>query len=215
VHVTYEAVDDRFAPTATAGETDSVRDKYGLPEHFLLYLGGAERRKNLATLVRAWAHAAPEMRRQGVKLVIVADFPPPDALYPDIPGLVGRLGITDDVYFVRQVHEEDKPALYRSAIGFCYPSRYEGFGFPPLEAMACGAPVLVANQTSLPEVVGDAGLLLPVDDISAWSGAMTHVVSSVAERETMRARGLLRAAMFSWQETARRTVAVYREVLAT
>jgi glycosyltransferase involved in cell wall biosynthesis len=154
------------------------------------------------------------MRLHGVKLVIVADFPPPDPLYPDIRGLVTRLGIASDVHFIRRIDEDDKPAVYRAALAFCFPSCYEGFGFTPLEAMASGVPVLVANETSLPEVVGDAGLLLPADNVADWSEAMHHIASSPSDREAMRKRGLHWAARFSWQETARKTVEIYRAVLA-
>jgi glycosyltransferase involved in cell wall biosynthesis len=215
VHVTYEAVDGRFTPHWSSGEARALRRKYRLPDRFLLYLGGAERRKNLATLVRAWDEVAGDMRGQDVKLVIVADFPPPDALYPDIPGLAAQLGLAPDLHFIRRVDEDDKPALYRAALGFCFPSRYEGFGLPPLEAMACGVPVLAADATSVPEVIGDAGLLLPPDDVTAWADAMRQLVSSAADRHALRERGLRRAARFSWRQTADETIEIYRRVLVT
>jgi alpha-1,3-rhamnosyl/mannosyltransferase len=146
-------------------------------------------------------------------LVIVARFPPPDPLYPDIPALARSLGLRS-VHFVEVVDEEDKPGLYRSALAFAFPSEYEGFGLPPLEAMACGTPVLTSDATSIPEVVGDAALLVPPGDISAWSSAMSRVAQSETLRAVLQSRGLKRAARFTWERTARETLAVYRQVLA-
>jgi glycosyltransferase involved in cell wall biosynthesis len=207
VHVTHEAVDERFLVKGRDGELDQLRSKYRLPPSFFLYTGGAERRKNLETLVRAWRAAVSQLRSRGFQLVIVADFPPSDNLYPDIPGLVQELGLERDIALVSGVDEDDKPALYRAATAFCFPSRYEGFGFTPLEAMACGVPV------SIPEVVGDAACLLEPDDIGGWTEAILHVADSAETRNRLRQQGLKRAANFSWQITAQQTAAVYREVL--
>lgn len=213
VFVTYEAVNERFTPTKEAGEAQRVSSLYGLPERFVLYLGGAERRKNLEMLVRAWARVVDVMRRHDVKLVILADFPPPDPLYPDVPGLIRALGIEKDVVLVPQVHEVDKPAVYRSALAFAFPSRYEGFGFPPLESMACGTPVLSSNASSLPEVVGSGGLLLDPDDESLWAESLIAIASSDRLRAELREKGVRNAARFSWRRTAEQTAAVYRRVL--
>jgi len=213
IHVTYEAADARFNPRAEPGESERLRARYGLPERFVLYLGGAERRKNLETLVRAWRDVPMDPGEKPAELVIVADFPPPDALYPDIPGLTRRLGLEGRVRVVPRVDEADKPALYRSALLFCFPSAYEGFGLPPLEAMACGAPVLASSATSLPEVTGDAACLLPAGDVGAWARAIRALLESVEARARLRESGLVRAARFSWDRTAEQTAAVYREVL--
>lgn len=210
VHVTYEAADSRFHPGEDA---ETVREAYGLPERFILYIGGAERRKNLELLVRAWRRARRHMNDREVRLVVVARFPPPDALYPDIKGLAGSLGLGESIRFVSSVAEEDKPALYRAALAFCFPSTYEGFGLPPLEAMASGVPVLAARATSLPEVLDDGAMLLPPNDEHAWADALEWLVDSDAARSELAQRGLRRAADFSWQSTAQKTVDVYREVL--
>ena len=213
VHVTYEAADERFRPEAEPGELEKVQAKYGLPERFVLYTGGAEKRKNLVTLVRAWARARSTMRRHDVRLVIVAAFPPPDNLYPDVPGLVGRLGLSEDIVLLPQIDEQDKPAVYRAAIAFCFPSMYEGFGFTPLEAMASGTPVLASNVTSIPEVVGEGGWLLDPYDVDAWAEAIRQVVESERIRMELRKRGIQRSYAFSWRRTAEQTVQVYRRVL--
>ncbi|HEX6509268.1 MAG TPA: glycosyltransferase family 1 protein, partial [Chloroflexota bacterium] len=212
VHVTYEAVDERFQPNGSKHELESVRDRYRLPDRFVLYAGGSERRKNLETLIRAWSQIAEAMRRAEVKLVVVARFPAPDALYPDVPGLAASLGL-EDVIFLPSVEEADKPALYRAALAFCFPSLYEGFGFPPLEAMASGVPTISSNAASLPEVVGNGGLLLPPDSIGIWAEAIQHIVECNADRQDLRRRGLAQAATFSWRRTAEETVRIYRTVL--
>jgi glycosyltransferase involved in cell wall biosynthesis len=212
VHVTPEAAGDGFSPEATNGEAMSLRERYRLPARYLLYLGGCERRKNLETLIRAWSRVERRMADREVSLVVVARFPRPDLLFPDIPGLARELG-TKRVCFLPYVDETDKPALYRQAVGFCFPSRYEGFGLPPLEAMASGTPTLVSNASSLPEVVGQAARMLDPTDVDAWAGAMLDLVDDEGAREDLAHRGLQRAAEFSWEQTARRTAAVYRSVL--
>lgn len=213
VTVTYEAVDEVFQPNGVEDEADILRSRYRVPERYLLYTGGAEKRKNITLLVRAWEQAREAMRRQECKLVIVADFPPPDPLYPDIPRLIREVGLSAEVYVVPRVAQSDMPALYRSALGFCFPSRYEGFGFTPLEAMACGAPVVASNATSLPEVVGEGGWLLPPDDAGAWAEAMIRLASSDGDRRHLVERARQQVGRFSWRVTAEQTAQVYRNVL--
>lgn len=211
IHVTYEAADPRFSPQPLP-EDGELRSRYPLPENFILYIGGAERRKNIATLVRAWKRIAPDMRRRGVKLLVVAHFPPADRLYPDVPRLARDLAL-EDIVFMDSVDEADKPALYRAATACCFPSVYEGFGFTPLESMASGTPLLASSASSIPEVVGDGGILLPPEDDAAWADALLEVVDSPPRRTELTARGLIQARQFSWRKTAEETVAVYREVL--
>ncbi len=214
VYVVYEAVDERFRPDHRPETIRHVREKYRLPERFVLYLGGAERRKNVEILIRAWALRARSLADRDVQLVIVARFPAPDELYPDTVGLAHSLGISKSVLFLPYVDEVDKPAIYAAAMLFCFPSTYEGFGLPPLEAMASGVPTIASHATSLPEVVGDGGVLLPPDDADLWSRTIERLLDSSQERAVLAERGLARAATFSWRTTALETAAVYRSVLA-
>jgi glycosyltransferase involved in cell wall biosynthesis len=215
VHVTYEAVEARFHPDQPSSALEQVKAKYHLPERFALYLGGAERRKNIETLIRAWARAVRALRDRELKLVVVARFPPPDDLYPDIPGLVRSEGLDRDIILISHVDECDKPALYAASLLFCFPSLYEGFGFPPLEAMASGVPVLCSNASSLPEVVGDAARTVPPEDVEAWRDAIVRLTDSESERARLASLGLKRAAEFSWSRTAQQTVAIYRHLLSS
>ena len=114
--------------------------------------------------------------------------------------------------FTGWVPEEDKPTLYSGARALVFPSLYEGFGLPPLEALACGTPVIASNRGSLPEIVGDGGLLLEPDDLEGLAAAMQKLLSDDTLREDLREKGLAHAARFSWEKTARETLAVYREV---
>jgi glycosyltransferase involved in cell wall biosynthesis len=208
--VIYLAADAGCRPVDDPAERARLRSKYHLPERFVLYLGGFDVRKNVRTIVEAFSTLKQE-RAAGWKLVIAGGLPEVDTpLFPD-----PRIGADSAVLFIGQVAEEDKPALYSSARAFLFPSRYEGFGLPPLEAMACGTPVLCANSSSLPEVVGDAGVLLDPFDAAAWSRALAGVIGDDARWSALRASGLAQSAKFSWERTARETLEVYRSVART
>jgi glycosyltransferase involved in cell wall biosynthesis len=133
-------------------------------------------------------------------------------LFGDTLRAIEQSGVGDQVLLTDYVSEADLPALYSGALCFVYPSYFEGFGLPPLEAMQCGTPVIVGNRTSLPEVVGDAGLLVNPFDEGEITEAMARLIDNPDLRGELRFKGLERAAKFSWQETARRTLDVYRQV---
>jgi glycosyltransferase involved in cell wall biosynthesis len=208
------AADARFAPQSEA-EIARVREKYALTERFVLYVGINKPHKNLATLLEAWARVECD-----AMLVVAGAW---DARYAhttadrrpmtDVQSLaVG--GHRSAVKFIRDVDDADLAALYAGATAFVMPSLYEGFGLPPLEAMASGAPVICSNASSLPEVVGDAALLVNPRDAEDIARAITHVLDDAALRDELRARSLARAAQFSWERTAEMTLAVYREITA-
>lgn len=209
IEVIPEGVEPRFRPDVDPDDLLRVRGRYALPERFVLSVGTIEPRKNLPTL--AEAYAALRSRHPGVGLVIAGSR---GWLYERFFEQVRSLGLGDSVVFTDHVADEDMPALLNAAEVFAFPSEFEGFGLPPLEAMACGLPVVCSNAASLPEVVGDAGLLLPPRDVSEWVGALDRLLGDASLRADLGAKGLLRARRFSWGTAAERTLEVYRSVMA-
>lgn len=205
--VTPNAVREHFRPPDPAALA-AFRAQKGLPEQFLLYVGTLEPRKNLTTLLEAYAQLA---RRHNVPLVVGGGK---GWLYDAVFQRLDQLGLRERVQFVGYVDEEELPLWYAAATVFVFPSLYEGFGMPPLEAMACGTPVLTSNSSSLPEVVGDAGLLAPPHDPAGFAEALDRLLSDAALREELRERGLVQATRFSWRTTAERTLAAYEAVAA-
>lgn len=209
VKVVHLAADARFSPDISGEDVQAVRRRYDLPERFLFYLGGLDVRKNLGILFAALSRLPEE-----VTLVVAGRTRHGKAaLFPDWVRQATESEIGPRVRFLGGVPEADKPLLYRAATTFVFPSRYEGFGLDPLEAMACGTPVVCSNATSLPEVVGDGGLLVEPDDADAWAAAIGRLWESDREREHYAERALTRARTFSWERTAAQTVAVYEQVI--
>jgi len=207
VRTIYLAADARYTPEADPALDDAVFRKYGLPDNYVLYLGGFDARKSVPLLLEAWARAG--LGRHSC-LVLGGQLSRPDRrLFADIPRLVLDLGLADSVHFTGAVAEADKPALYRRAAAFVYPSRYEGFGLPPLEAMACGTPVVATTGASLPEVVGEAGALVPPGDAGALGAALLTLLRDRSAARAGRELRLRQAARFSWAKTARETADAY------
>jgi glycosyltransferase involved in cell wall biosynthesis len=188
-------------------ETAAFRARKGLPDRFWLFIGTLEPRKNLLTLLEAYASLPAADRLP----LIVAGGKGWD--YQPIFDAVERWRLSELVHFPGFLPADELTFWYNSAEAFVYPSIFEGFGLPVLEAMACGTPVLTSDTSSLPEVLGDAGALLPPDDPAAWAEALRRARHDAAWRAEARARGLARAESFSWDETARATVASYRRAL--
>ncbi|MFQ5611014.1 MAG: glycosyltransferase family 4 protein [Anaerolineae bacterium] len=208
VQTVYCGVEDEYRPLPRP-TVEAFRRRQGLPERFGLFLGTIEPRKNIAGLIRAYARLRASDPAT-LPLVIAGGRGWYDQ---QIFGLVERLGLKEAVIFPGYVPEEDKALWYNAATFFAYPSHFEGFGLPPLEAMACGLPVVVGNVSSLPEVVGEAGLLVDPADEEQLAGALARLAVDPELRESMAERGVARARRFSWQKTAQETVAVYRRVL--
>jgi len=206
IDVALPGVGEQFQP-ATTKQVGEFRRRMGLPDRFILYVGTLEPRKNLDTLLRAYAQLP---RKQGIKLVLVGAQGWQTA---PMLQLIERLNLRDDVLLPGFVPNNELPLWHASAEVFAYPSVYEGFGLPLLEAMACGTPVIASNITSLPEAVGDAGLLVSPLDTAAWSAALSSLLEDHDRRATLTARGLARARGFSWENTARQTVASYYHAL--
>jgi len=208
IRVTHEAPDDEFHRPIDEATRRRVRTDLGLTEPYLIYMGGADRRKNVGTLLRAVEYARG---RLGVPVVLALTIRPERLSERD--AATARIIGPDGVRFLGHVPDGDLPAVLAGARAFVFASRAEGFGLPPLEAMACGAPVISATSGSLAEIVADAGLLLDAEDVPAWAEAMARAWTDEAWRRDLAARGRTRAASFTWARTADATLAVYRDAL--
>ncbi len=208
ITVVYPGLHPRFATPPRAEAVSAFRTRLGLPERFLLFLGTLEPRKNLPALLRAFARV--RARVPGVALVLAGGK---GWGFEEIFAEVERLGLSDSVHFPGFVPSEEVPLWYAAAEGFVYPSRYEGFGLPPLEAMACGTPVVASNAASLGEVVGQAGWTVAPDDEAALEEALVSLLSDANERAVRREQGLQQAARFSWATSAAVQAEVYSRVL--
>ena len=212
VAVTYEAAAAQFAPVRDAGQLAALRSRYNLPGHgrYFLALGNLQPRKNIGRLVEAFADLSSQAELNDVHLVIAGK-----ALWreSEIYAAVAQAQLTNRVHFIGYVADADLPTLYSGALAFVYPSLYEGFGLPPLEAMACGAPVICTNVASLPEVVGDAALLITPTDVDDLARALHALATDADLRARLTVQGAHRAAQFSWRRCAEETLAVYRAAL--
>jgi glycosyltransferase involved in cell wall biosynthesis len=207
IQVVYRCVSQVYRP-ADANAIAEVRARYGLPENCILYVGSAEERKNLRRLLHAYARLVQnDSQRQ---LVIAGPHQPSTS---PIGNVIQELDLGQRVTFTGYIRETDLPALYSAAEVFVFPSLYEGFGLPPLEAMACGTPVITSNASSLPEVVGDAALTVDPYDVDGLAAAIERALADEDLRAELRRRGLERAARFTWERAARETLAVYEQVL--
>jgi glycosyltransferase involved in cell wall biosynthesis len=198
--------DQRFVPLPVQ-QVDTFRRENGLPERFWLFVGTLEPRKNLATLINAYA-ALPQSER--LPLIIGGSK---GWLYDDIFAAVERHGLSDAIRFTGFLPAENLPLWYNSAETFVYPSVYEGFGLPVVEAMACGTPVITSNASSLPEAAGDAALTVSPHDTAALTQALRQAYHNREWREQARIDGLRQAAGFSWKRTAEITIDSYRKGL--
>lgn len=208
IRVIYEGVDPRFRPVGDAAVLQQVRIRYGLPEDYILYVGTIEPRKNLTRLLEAYQTL--KQKGYGHKLVFVGAK---GWLCQPVFDAMRQLGLEDDIILPGFITDQDLPAVYAGASLFVFPSLYEGFGLPPLEALATGVPTVVSDASSLPEVVGDAALQVPPTDTGALAAAMERVLSDAALAQRLAAAGPARARLFTWEKAAEETVALYRKVL--
>jgi len=207
------AVGPEYKPSPDFAVDGTIREKYSLPESYVLYLGGFQPHKNVSNILAAWTWCDGPLG-EGYPLVIAGKLPQPgDRFYEDLPGFAKELNL-DYVQFAGSIAEEDKPAVYRGAVAFVFPSRYEGFGLPLLEALACGVPVVTTAAASIPEVVGEAAYLVEdAEDTRALGAAIIAVVVNpeLVDRLTGAAREQVKK--FSWEKMAQETAAVYEKAL--
>jgi glycosyltransferase involved in cell wall biosynthesis len=209
ITVTPLGLDAQYVPSPPE-KIPEVLSKYGLvPGDYIVSVGTKEPRKNLKRLLAAYA-ALPDALRRRFPLAVVGGA---GWLLDDWAHLLSRWGLTNQVRTLGYVPQEDLPVLYSGAALMAYPSLYEGFGLPPLEAMGCGCPVLTSNVSSLPEVVGDAACMVDPLDEGAISSALARILDDSAERERLRALGLERAKLFHWDRCARLTFGAYEKAL--
>lgn len=214
----YLGVGPQFSPARNRGANSlldtAVLRKYDLPDFYILYLGGYELHKNILTLLNAYTYVAQALGAD-YPLILAGRRPERvSATYPDYERVIREAGLERFVHWIGFVAEEDKPVLYRNAEVFVFPSRHEGFGLPPLEAMACGTPVVTSNSGSLPEIVGPAGYAVDPDDPRTMAGAIISLIMDEQLAADLRRRGPEQAAKFSWENTAAETLLIYDRLVS-
>ena len=200
-------ISKKFHPVSDPNLLCQLRRKYGLPETFILYVGTLEPRKNLPFLLKSYKNLVDA--GNPTALVIVGRL---GWMYDAFFKLVNTLELKEKIILPGYVPAEDLPGLYTLARVFVYPSLYEGFGFPPLEAMACGTPVITTTVSAMPEHVGDAALLIPPHDEEALTRALQTLLCDRSQHQALSVKGPRQAAFFSWARTARQTLAVYEHI---
>jgi glycosyltransferase involved in cell wall biosynthesis len=210
IDVIYNAIDDRFWQPPDVDEIDRVRQRYQLNAPFVLYAGNIKPHKNLERLIEAFHLLRQDPAFKDVQLLIIGDEV---SKYATLRRAVHRHKLHKHVRFFGFVPDRTLAALYRLANVFVFPSLYEGFGLPPLEAMASGTPVITSNVSSLPEVVGDAAVMIDPYEPAAIADAMQRVLTDETLRADLRRRGLARAREFSWERSIARVHEIYAEVM--
>jgi len=212
ISVIYEAANPSFAPLAVGPARRAMAAKFKIPNHYILFVSTIEPRKNVNGLLHAYRYLRDKYNIGEIGLVLAGSQ---GWLYEETVELVRKLKLEKHTFFLGRVTDEDLHQLYVGARCHVHPAHYEGFGLPPLEAMACGTPTIVSNVSSLPEVVGDAALLVNPADTEEIAVAMHRLITDDALHAELREKGLKRAQCFSWEATAQSTFDVYRKVLST
>ena len=208
VSVIYNAIDERFLSPANAERMELVRQRYQLDHPFILYVGNIKPHKNIERLIDAFGRARSQCQ-DDLKLIIIGDE---ISKYPALRQSVHKHKLDKHVRFLGFQPMETLAAFYRLARAFVFPSLYEGFGLPPLEAMACGSPVVTSNVSSLPEVAGGAALLVDPYDADAIANGIVQAVTDDALRADLIKRGLERARSFSWTQSVKKIHEIYMQV---
>lgn len=212
ITVIYEAASEEYVPLNSLEDKEkikNVKNKYKINQDYILHIGTLEPRKNLNFLVKAFAEVIKDNTIKH-NLVIAGKK---GWYYEDLFKLVKDLELEGRVIFTGYIEDEDKKYLYNGATAFVFPSLYEGFGLPPLEAMSCGIPVISSNTSSMPEVIGNAGILLSPEERDKWSESIKTLLKDQKLQKDLSEKSLQQAKKFSWEKTARETLEVYEKVL--
>lgn len=209
ISVIYEAAAPQFQPMDRAAAYQHIQALYDIPEEFILFVSTIEPRKNINGLLRAYRRLRDDYKLTPALVLVGA----PGWLSDDVYALMDVLDLAPYCFFLGRVDTHDLCYLYNAAQCLVHPAFYEGFGLPPLEAMACGTPVIVSNVSSMPEVVGDAALQIDPKHDEEITVALWRVLTDPALRESLRAKGLQRASAFSWRRAAEQTMEVYRKAV--
>jgi glycosyltransferase involved in cell wall biosynthesis len=207
--VIHNGVSKRFLPETDAKVLLAARNRHSLPERYVFWVGDFRPEKNLSFLIQAWSRLRDQM--PDLPTLVLAGEKRGD--YHKIKDEVGKLDLTGNVLFSGFIPDDDLPAVYSAASVFVFPSLYEGFGLPPLEAMACGTPCVVSNSSSLPEVTGSAALLFNPTSSEGFADCMVKVLTQPELSASLREAGLRQAALYSWKRAAEETLQVYSEAL--
>jgi len=209
ISVLYPSIDERFQRITNRSILNHIRNKYSLPEHFILYLGTIEPRKNITALAKAYSFLPAQLRNK-FKLVIGGAR---GWYSQNIVAEIESLNLKSNIQMLGYVEHEHLPPLYSLASVFVFPSLYEGFGYPPLEAMACGTPVITSNVSSLPEIVQGAGIMVEPHDHHGLSREIQKVLTKKALRDKLRKKGYQRARSFGWKQTAQQAVGIFKDLV--
>jgi len=213
VRTVYLAPAPGYEPIESWAQVEYITQKYNLPEPYVLYMGGFDVRKNVTALLHAWTYVSKGLG-DTLHLVLAGNLPKTDSpFFPDPLKIARKLDITDYIVTPGWIEEVDKPLLYGAARVFVYPSRYEGFGLPVLEAMACGTPVVTSNTSSLPELVGAHAFQIDPDDTRHLASPIIALTIQEETHNDMANRGYQQALKFTWEKTAAQTLQAYRDVL--
>ncbi|GAG67499.1 unnamed protein product, partial [marine sediment metagenome] len=210
VKVVYLASDSRFKKLANQEKDKEVLKKYGIDKKYILSVGTIEPRKNYSTLIKAFNYIKHNNNNFNCKLVIVGRTGwKSEATYRERELSLYK----DDILFIGRVSDKELVQIYNQAEIFVYPSLFEGFGLPPMEAMSCGLPVIASDSSSLKEVVGDAGILVPSEDYREISKQISYILKNEKITEELKEKSLKQAKKFNWEKTARKTLKIYKEIM--
>ena len=208
IFVTHLAAEDIYYPRNKFECKEYVKNNYGIEDKFILYIGGFSPRKNIKGLIEAFSIAKSKFK-ENIKLVILGKK---GRSYYDYRDLAYSLGLKDDVIFTGYVIVNELPIFYNAAYVFCYPSFYEGFGLPPIEAMACGTPTIASNVTSIPEILGDSALYINPNDVDDLSEKLLNIIEDEHLYSKMYFKGIKCATQYSWKRTAIETIEILRKI---